>query len=78
MMKFLDSLVGPVSSNWCYYFYFLAVLSLFVSVSFALRLLASIFLKSFKYSPMNVHMFIHFFILYFVNRIMYNICIRSL
>ncbi len=78
MMNFLDSLVGPVSSNWCYYFYFLSLLSLLVSVSFGLRLLASIFMKKVKYTPMNVHMLIHFFILYFVNRIMYNICIRSL
>lgn len=78
MNNFLDSLVGPVSSSWCYYFYFLSLLSLLASASFGLRLLASIFMKSVKYSPMNVHMFIHFFILYFVNRIMYNICIRSL
>ena len=78
MFKFLDSLVGPIGSNWCYYFYFLALLSLLVSVSFGLRLLASLFMKKVKYSSMNVHMFIHFFIIYFVNRIMFNICIRTL
>lgn len=78
MLDFLDSLVGPINSNWCYYFYFLALLSLLVSVSFGLRLLASLFMKKVKFSIFNVHMLIHFFIIYFVNRIMFNICIRTL
>lgn len=78
MFKFLDSLVGPINSSWCYYFYFLSLISLLVSVSFGLRLLVSFFMKSVKFNVLNLHMFIHFFILYFVNRIMFNMCIRTL
>ena len=57
MLDFLDSLVGPINSNWCYYFYFLALLSLLVSVSFGLRLLASLFMKKVKYSCSSVMAF---------------------
>lgn len=78
MFEFLDSLVGPINSNWCYYFYFLSLISLLVSVSFGLRLLLSFFMKRVKFNVLNLHMFIHFFIIYFVNRIMFNICIRTL
>lgn len=78
MIPFLDSLVGPINSNYCYYFYFLALLSLVVSLVFAVRLVLSLFMKKKKFSMLNVHMFIHFFIIYFVNRLFFNMCIRSL
>lgn len=74
----LDSLVGPIDGKFCYYFYFLALLSLFVTVFFAAKLVLSLFLKKYKFNVFNVHMCIHSFISYFLNRVLFNMCIRSL
>ncbi len=80
MASLMNFFFGPLSKQYCLYFYFLSVIFgvLFVFLSFGL--LASV-IKNYK--KMDFIMGFHFilalinaFLVYFVNRLLYSMCVR--
>lgn len=81
MMKFLDSLVGPLHQNYCYYFYVLALVFLvtFVAAIFGcFSMLLSKKRSSMQTMSNCVLLTLNSLILYLVNRLMFNMCRNSL
>ena len=81
MMKFLDSLVGPLHQNYCYYFYALALIFLVTFVAAIFGCITMLFTK--KRSSMQtmsncVLLTLNSLILYLVNRLMFNMCRNSM
>lgn len=81
MMKFLDSLVGPLHQNYCYYFYVLALIFLVTFVAALFGCFSLLFKKkksSLQTTSNCVLLTLNSLILYLVNRIMFNMCRNSL
>ena len=81
MMKFIDSLVGPLHQNYCYYFYVLAMVFLLTFIMSVFACVSAMFSKK-NFSLQNtltcVLIPLQFLILYLINRIMFNMCRNSL
>ena len=81
MMKFVDSLFGPLHQNYCYYFYILALIFLVTFVA-AIFGCATLLLQkksaSYQTTTNCVLLTLNSLILYLVNRLMYNMCRNSL
>ena len=81
MMKFLDSLVGPLHPNYCYYFYVLALIFLVTFVAAIIGCLSMLFNNK-KASTQTITncvlLTLNSLILYLVNRLMFNMCRNSL
>ena len=81
MMTFLDSLVGPLHQNYCYYFYILALIFLVTFLAAVLGCASFLFSKK-KASVQTMSncllLTLNSLILYLVNRLMYNMCRNSL
>jgi hypothetical protein len=78
MFPLFDRIVGPMSSDACVYFYVVALLSFFLLV---LSLLGLVFKlvkspKSFHWVSLVVPL--NAGLMYFVNRVLYNMCVGSL
>lgn len=78
MFPLFDRIVGPMSSDACVYFYVVALLSFFLLV---LSLLGLVFKlvkspKSFQWVSLVVPL--NAGLMYFVNRVLYNMCVGSL
>lgn len=77
-MNLFDQIVAPVSNEYCYYFYILAVL-FFVSTVVSLLTLALQLVKSFKsFKLISLLVPLNTFIMYFINRLLYNMCVGSI
>ena len=77
-MNFFDSLVGPVGKEYCYYFYFLAILSFFLLLAAVLNAFLGI-VKTKKFNFwFIVNTILTPLISYFVSRVYYNMCVNSL
>lgn len=77
----LESLVGPLDKQYCYYFYFLSIIFFFGAVVSAIKLISAIFSSKKIMTNSNLQYFFvlaHSLIYYLVNRILYNMCINSL
>ena len=78
-MNFFDSLMAPLSREHCMIIFYLGIINLF----FAVALLVSGFLSLFDKKTMNrgavflVQSFVNFF-MYYLFRIAYSICIKTL
>ena len=78
MKNLFDQIVAPVSNEYCYYFYILAVL-FFVSFVVSLLKLLIDAVKSFKsFKLVTLLVPLNAFIMYFINRLLYNMCIGSI
>ncbi len=80
MSDFMTSLFGPLSGEYCNYFYFLSILAFFL---FAITILAGFYTgiikgKSGMYYAGIIGASLAYFITYFVNRLMYSVCSKSL
>lgn len=77
----MDSLFGPLSRDYCVYFHILAVINvLFLVISvglFAYSFVAGHKISSYKVVH-YIASFVTFFMAYFVNRLLYTICSKSL
>ena len=75
----MDYLFSPLGKEWCMYFYFLSVLAY---VSFVVAVVFVIFSLVKKGRNMTFltgfTVIFHQFLLYFVNRMFYSICVNSL
>ena len=80
-MTFLDSLVGPLHQNYCYYFYVGALFFLVMFLAAVFGCVAVVFtnkkssLQTMSLCTLNT---LTLFILYLVNRLMYNMCRNSM
>ena len=78
MKNLFDQIVAPVSNEYCYYFYILAVL-FFVSFVVSLLKIAVDAVKSFNsFKLVTLLVPLNAFIMYFINRLLYNMCIGSI
>lgn len=77
MLQIFDSIVAPLSQDFCLYFYILAIL-LFISFIFSIISLIFSLFKNKSIHPQHLILPINAFILYFVNRILYNMCKNSI
>ena len=82
MSEFMDRFFGPLSKDSCFYFLFLTMV-FFALMVFAL--VADIFwiFKNYKYFNIRMFtggllMFFNLFVAYFVNRLLYTMCTKSL
>ena len=81
MMPFLDSLVGPLHQNYCYYFYVLALIFLVTFLAAFIGCLSLVFQKK-RVSVQNMWFCLlstlNSLIAYLVSRLMYNMCRNSI
>ena len=80
-MDFMNYFFGPLPKEYCLYYYFLAVISgcIFVITSFSFLILL-IKSKKIKFNTLlgMFNTLLSIFIGYFVSRLLYTMCIRSL
>lgn len=81
MNDIMANLFGPLSKDYCMYYYFMAVI---MAVIFAMTLV-SIIIGAFKAKKLSARYFFvaiyalfPVFISYFLSRLMYSICIKAL
>jgi hypothetical protein len=80
MAGIVDNLFGPLSSDFCLWFYFLSILGL---VWFFLYVISAIYLglikkKGSDYWIMAVTIALGYGIIYFQNRLLHSMCAKSL
>lgn len=80
--SFANKYFGPLSKEWCTYFY---VLSIFFFIVFLAILVAVVVTIITSFSKINLHIatnlaviLLNSFIAYFINRLFYSMCINSL
>lgn len=82
MTNSLSSFLGPLDKQACLYFYFLTVVFFFmvlVAIIFEVYFIIMHFNKlNFRQILSGVVMIINLFLVYFVNRLLYTMCSRSL
>ena len=76
----MNTLFGPISGEYCLYFYYLSILSFFL---LAMTLISGVVTGLQKGKGMYFYLSIlgssaTFFISYFVNRLMYSVCSKAL
>jgi len=81
-MYSFNDLFTPLDKKYCNYFYYLSVICYFVLI---FSVLSFVLMVVFHYSKLNLYITLHFisllfstFLAYFVNRLMYSICVKSL
>lgn len=81
-MNNLMGLMDPVGKNYCDYFYYLGVLALILMVYSLLMFLINFFREKDKDKMRHVAFLLYnlvaSFLMYFVNRLLYSMCIKSL
>ena len=77
MLPLFDSIVGPLHQDFCFYFYILAIL---LFISFILSIISLLFylFKNKSITFQHIILPINAFVLYFVNRLLYNMCHNSI
>lgn len=80
MSALMDNVFGPLSGEYCYYFYFL---SIFTFAMFVLVIVGGLYTGLSKGKGIDFYAGViggslAYFIVYFVNRLMYSICKKSL
>ena len=81
MNNFMDYFFGPLSKEYCMYYY---VMTIFAAITFLVTL-GSLVVGAFKtkkltarYFFMSLYALLPLFLAYFVTRLMYSICIKAL
>jgi len=81
-MTSLKDLFTPLDKKYCNYFYYLSVISYCIFIFMILTLVGSLV---FHYKKINLYICLHsisviisLLLSYFVNRLMYSICVKSL
>ena len=77
MLQIFDSIVAPLSQDFCLYFYILAILLFISFILSIIQILFSVF-KNKSITLQHLILPINAFVLYFVNRILYNMCKNSI
>lgn len=78
MFPMFDAIVGPIGSDSCLYFYVIAVLSFILLVLSLLGLLINLLRKPKSFTLTSLIIPLNAGLMYFVNRVLYNMCVGSL
>jgi hypothetical protein len=78
----MKTFFGPLDKEYCLYFYYLSILFAIVFVLIAFGVFISVFKgykkMDFKIALNLLMLLINSFLIYFVNRLLYSMCIKSL
>ena len=81
-MNNLMGLMDPVGKEYCDYFYYLGILGLILMVSSVLMFFINFFREKdndkMRHVSVLIHQLVIAFCMYFVNRILYTMCAKSL
>lgn len=82
MSNLMNTFFGPLNKKSCFYFYFLSIV---FGVSFVLLAIGTIMVIIKDYKKIDLKMsfnlillLINSFLVYFVNRLLYSMCVKSL
>ena len=78
MLPLFDTIVGPMSADSCVYFYVVALLSFFLLVLSLLSIVFKLVKKPNSFSWQTLIVPVNAGLMYFVNRVLYNMCVGSL
>lgn len=85
MNSVLNNLFGPLPKEYCYYFYIMSIFFYVVLISFIILSLGYLVknynnLKEIKFVLLiySIQVIVSLFLSYFVNRLLYSMCINSL
>ena len=80
--SFANKYFGPLPKEWCTYFYVLSIVFFFI---FAFTLVSILYTMITGFSKINLHIatnwvviLLNSFIAYYINRLFYSMCIKSL
>lgn len=81
MGNFMNYYFGPLNTEYCLYFYFLSVLFFIIFVISVLFIILSVIRKpsvlTYKFTLNSVIILVYTLLPYFVNRLLYTMCINS-
>jgi len=78
-MNFFDNLMAPLSRDHCMIIFYLGIITLFFGVLFCVSGVFNLFdKKSRQYGSLLLLMGVKSFIIYYLYRIAYSICIKAL
>jgi hypothetical protein len=80
MSDFMNTLFGPLSGEYCLYFYYLSIFSMFL---FVLAVVTGLITglrrnKNFEFYASVVGASLIYLVTYFVNRLMFSVCSKAL
>jgi len=79
MENLLDLIAGPLNKDWCYYFYFITILSFLALLAAIVFCIANLFSKKMKMNALTaLNIIITPLFSYYIARLYYNMCINSL
>lgn len=78
MSPLFDRIVGPMGSDSCVYFYVVALLSFFLLVLSLLGLVLKLVKSPKSFQWVSLIIPLNAGLMYFVNRVLYNMCVGSL
>ena len=80
MSDFMNSVFGPLSGEYCLYFYYLSILSFFLlMVAVVTGIVTGLRKdKSFEFYAGVVGASLIYLVTYFMNRLMYSVCSKAL
>ena len=79
MMELMDTLVGPMGKEWCYYFYWVAIVAFAVFVLALVHTLMTAFDSKKKFNfVVALNTVFTPFVSYLLARLYYNMCSKSL
>ena len=80
--SFANKYFGPLPKEWCTYFYVLSIVFFFI---FAFTLVSILYTMITGFNKINLHIvtnwaviLLNSFIAYYINRLFYSMCIKSL
>ena len=76
----MDNIVGPIGAEYCYYFYILSILAI---VFFGIVLVGVVYTgiakkMGFSFFFLSILYSMQFLLIYLQNRLLYNMCVRSI
>lgn len=77
MNKMLDSLLGPLGPEYCYYFYILMVISLIVLATAVVGVIRRLLTDKKAEILTLLVLLVQPLLVYFVNRLLYTMCVGS-
>ena len=77
MNKMLDSLLGPLGPEYCYYFYILMVISLVVLAAAVVGVIRRLLTDKKAEILTLLVLLVQPLLVYFVNRLLYTMCVGS-
>jgi len=79
MIPTMEYLFGPLDKGYCVYFYYLSIIFFSIFAFSFLSVVANLFSKKKSMSFTTIYLVLtQPFLMYFINRLYYSMCIRSL